>query len=73
LCYDKLSGHLFLEYDVINHGKSAAIVEDFIISLGPSRIGEPEAGRRFEFLHPVLGPGESRTQLRAEPPGDIGF
>jgi hypothetical protein len=27
--YDASTGHLFVEYDVVNHGKSAAIIEDF--------------------------------------------
>ncbi|HUZ62165.1 MAG TPA: hypothetical protein VMU82_00470 [Acetobacteraceae bacterium] len=69
---------LYVGYDVVNHGKSAAIVEDVVDNLAPSHTGEPEAGLHFEYTHPlslrrVLGPGEHRHAIRVKPPGNLGI
>src|SRR5712692_10433664 len=78
LRYDWGSGHAYTEYSVINHGKSAAIVETVIVSFAPSHTGAPEDGLHEEFMHPllmnrVIGPGLGQTYIRAEPPGNRGF
>jgi hypothetical protein len=76
--YDHTTGGAFVLYNVVNHGKIAAVIEDVIVGLSPSHTGEPDTGLHMMAEHrlravPVMGPGNRHTEVRAEPPGNIPF
>jgi hypothetical protein len=79
LSYNSTTGRVVAFYRVINHGKSAAIVEEVIVSLAPAvafpseTVGAHVAIDNTLVARRIIGPGEERDKIEASPPGNITF